>query len=214
MSELILDIETIPDKTLLPELRPEVALGNLKDPVKVAAKKAEWEENGQIKKMSVSPFMCEIVSIQAWSSELGFIDAESHNETSMLSFIDKAIADHSIIVGHNLIGFDLQVIAARAMITGHDSGDGIFKIGKAKRYSNNPFYDTMQVLAGWDRDKWKGLDWWCQRLGIEGKTGEGCKVYEMYQDGKREDIDAYCRDDVKATKALYDRIKTYYAYYK
>lgn len=132
----------------------------------------------------------------------------------MINFIDGAIADHELIVGHNLIGFDLQVINMRAMITGHDSKDGIFKIGKAKRYSNNPFYDTMQVLAGWDRDKWKGLDWWCQRLGLGGKTNHGSAVYQMYCDGKRDEIDAYCRDDVKATKALYDRIKSYYAYYK
>ena len=215
MHELILDIETIPDDTLLPELRPEASYGNLKDPVKIEIKKKEWEAEGQIKKMSVSPFMCKIVSIQAWSSiEQGYIAPESHEEADMLTFIDRAIEEHQLIIGHNLIGFDLQVINARAMITGHDSKDGIFKIGKAKRYSNNPFYDTMQVLAGWDRDKWKGLDWWCRRLGLEGKTGEGCKVYEMYQEGKRKEIDDYCRDDVKATKALYDRIKPYYAYYK
>lgn len=214
MKELILDIETIPDATLLPELKPEASLGNLKDPVKIAAKKAEWEEDGQVKKMSVSPFMCEIVSIQAWSSEQGYIEAESHCEGDMITFIDTAIADHELIIGHNLIGFDLQVINARAMITGHDSKDGIFKIGKAKRYSNNPFYDTMQVLAGWEKDKWKGLDWWCQRLGLGGKTNHGSAVHQMYLDGKRDEIDAYCRDDVKATKALYERINKYYAYYK
>jgi len=165
--------------------------------------------------MSVSPFTCKIVSIQAWSSiEQGYIAPESHEEADMLTFIDEAIESHQLIIGHNLIGFDLQVINARAMITGHDSKDGIFKIGKAKRYSNNPFYDTMQILAGWDRDKWKGLDWWCKRLGLESKSGEGSAVYQMYLDGKREEIDEYCRDDVKATKALYDRIKRYYEYYK
>ncbi len=215
MHELILDIETIPDDTLPDELRPEASYGNLKDPVKIATKKAEWEENGLIKKMSVSPFMCKIVSIQAWSSiKQGYISPESHEEADMITFIDKAIEEHQLIIGHNLIGFDLQVINARAMITGHDSKDGIFKIGKAKRYSNNPFYDTMQVLAGWEKDKWKGLDWWCQRLGLGGKTNHGSAVYQMYCDDKRDEIDAYCLDDVKATKALYDRIKPYYAYYK
>lgn len=210
MTELIFDIETVPDESLLPELRPEVALGNLKDPVKIAAKQKEWEGEGQIKKMSVSPFMCQIVSIQAWSSEDGYIDAGSNKEADMLAFIDKAMYDHQVIVGHNIIGFDLEVVKARAMITGYDGKSGIYKIGEARRYSNHPFYDTMQVLAGWDNSKWKGLDWWCKRLGVPTKTNHGSNVYQMWKEGKIVEINEYCRDDVKANKGLHDRIKPYY----
>lgn len=210
MKKLIFDIETIPDQALPKELRPEAALGNLKDPVKIAAKVQEWEEEGQIKKMSVSPFMCQIVSIQAWSSEDGYIDARSDNETDMIAFIEKAIFDHDLIIGHNVIGFDLPVIQARAMITGHKDHGGICKLNQTKRYSSHPFYDTMQELAGWDTSKWKGLDWWCKRLGIDGKSNHGSEVHGMYLDGKMEAIHEYCREDVRATKELYDRIKGYY----
>lgn len=211
MTELIIDIETVPDENLPVDLRPTAALGNLKDPVKIEAKQKEWEGDGQVKKMSVSPFMCQIVSIQAWSSEEGYIDVGSYDEADMLKFIDRAMYDHQVIVGHNLIGFDLEVIKARAMITEYDDKQGgIHKMGQARRYANHPFFDTMQELAGWDRDKWKGLDWWCNRLGISGKTNHGSNVYQMWKDGKRDEINAYCRDDVKATKELYDRIKGYY----
>lgn len=64
MSELILDIETIPDATLLADLKPSCKLGNLKDPKKIEDKLAEWDgSEGQVKAMSVSPSMCKIVSI-------------------------------------------------------------------------------------------------------------------------------------------------------
>lgn len=210
MSELILDIETIPDENLPTDLRPEPSLGNLKDPVKIEAKVKEWEGAGQIKKMSLSPFMCQIVSIQAWSSIDGYVDAGSYDETQMLNFIDKAVSSHDLIIGHNIMGFDFPVIKARSMITNHETQGGLVKFDKSRRYSSHPIFDTMQELAGWDKDKWKGLDWWCKRLGISAKSNHGSNVYQMWKEGKRDEINDYCRDDVTATKELYDRIKAYY----
>jgi predicted PolB exonuclease-like 3'-5' exonuclease len=156
ISELIIDIETVPDESLSVDLRPECALGNLKDPVKIEAKVKAWESDGQVKKMSVSPFMCQIVSIQMWSSiENDFIDTSGYSEAHLIAQLDAEIDRHSVTVGHNIIGFDLAVVKARAMM-------------------------------------------------------DGSNVYQMWKDGKRDEIDEYCKDDVRATKALYDRIKNYY----
>lgn len=209
MKELILDIETIPDQMMSNELKPEVSLGNLKDPIKIEAKQKEWEGEGQVKKMSVSPFMNQIVSVQAWSTmKDGFIDFNDViSESEKISTIMEMIYEHNIIIGHNIIGFDLTTIKMRAMI--HDIPlSGKFK--KLKKYSGYPFYDTMQQLAGWDSSQWKGLDWWCRRLGIEGKSNHGSNVYQLWKEGKQAEIDEYCKDDVRATKELYDRIKCYY----
>lgn len=208
ISKLIFDIETVPDENMLDDLKPEVSLGNLKDPVKVAAKIKEWEK-GQIKKMSVSPFMNQVISIQAWSTiENKFIEFDGYStEAGKINFIMELIGLHDLVIGHNIVGFDLTTIKMRAMV------HGIILPGKfkaLKKYSDFPFYDTMQQLAGWDSSQWKGLDWWCRRLGIEGKSNHGSNVYQMWKEGKQSEIDEYCRDDVRATKELYDRIHEFY----
>jgi DNA polymerase elongation subunit (family B) len=207
-SFLVVDIETVPSEDLPEELKPEVALGNLKDKDKIALKVQEWEENGQIKKMSVSPFMNQIVSIQMWSSiTKDYINTEGFSEVHLLVELDSAISNHDVIVGHGIYGFDLPTVMARAMINDVKL-DLRFK--PVKRYSNYPFYDTMQVLAGWEKDKWKCLDWWCARLGIKGKSGKASDVYKLWQEGKRKEIDDYCREDVRCSKELYLRIRDYY----
>lgn len=209
MTELVFDIETVPDETMPESLQPEPALGNLKDPVKIEAKIKEWKEGELIKKMSVSPFMNQIVSIQAYSVEdFEFIDfSDCKTEKEMIKHIFKLIDEASCIIGHNIIGFDLPTLQMRAMLHGVSLP---LQFRHIKKYSNRPFYDTMQVLAGWDSSKWKGLQWWCERLGIEGKTGHGSSVYEWWKEGKQEEIDSYCKDDVWANAQLYERIKNHY----
>jgi predicted PolB exonuclease-like 3'-5' exonuclease len=210
MNYIVLDIETIPDHDISKDLRPEVKLGNLKDKEKIEAKQAEWEENGQVKAMSVSTLMNKIVSIQMWSSKYDDFVKElqdlDNDEESMIKVFWDVVQSHDVVVGHNILGFDLPTILNRSMILGIEPT----KIFNMPRYRNYPLYDTMQILAGWDSSKWKGLDWLCQRLGIEGKTHDGSKVYRLCQEGKIDEIHEYCRNDVRMTMELFHKIEPYY----
>ena len=203
---LVIDCETIPAQDLMNDLKPTCKLGNIKDPVKIAVKEAEWEENGQIKSMSLDPAMCEIVSLQMYSSTMGEIVSGKGTEINQLARFTEESKRHTIIVGHNIMGFDLPVIKSRLMFN-NISGARDFSI---KRYSNFPIYDTMAILAEWQPDKWKSLNWWGQRLGFDVHESLGSEVHQMWKEGKLDEIHEYCKKDVMLTKKIYEKIKTIY----
>ena len=207
MSYLVIDLESCPDEALLDELKPKCKLGNVKDPLKVAVKEAEWEENGQVKAMSLDPAMCQIVSLQMWSSIYDdFVDMEEEEtEGDMLRTFAAEAVKHVVVVGHNVLNFDLPVIMMRALL----NQVKLPKI-KSRRYSSEEVFDTMEMLAGWQPDRRKSLEWWGRRLGLGGKSGSGSEVYQMWKDGRIEDIHKYCRDDVTLCRKIYEQMINIY----
>lgn len=200
-SFLVVDIETIPADDLMEGLKPQCALGNLVDPVKIAAKQTEWAMDGQVKKMSLSPAMNKIVSLQMWGDGDFYKSPES--ESILLSNFWYTVSHHSTIVGYNLINFDLPTIFMRSMLLGIKPSREL----PLRRYSKEPIYDVMQELAYWNPEHWKGLDWWSKRLGVGETIGSGADIYNLWKEGKQEEIDAHCRRDVELTRDIYERIK-------
>lgn len=203
----VIDIETVPDD-LPDELKPELRLGNLVDPAKIAAKKAEWEQD-QVKAMSVSPAMCKIIVTGIYSSKDGSTTIDSGDETDLIYAMWDAIRSHDSVVGYNHIGFDLPVLITRGMILGMP-----LYLPKEylnlRRYSSNPYYDCCQLLAGWEREKMKSLDWWARRLNLGSTHGSGADVYDLYLKGENEDIREHCEQDVMLTKSLFERMQNYW----
>lgn len=208
MNYCVIDIETIPADDLIEELRPEAKLGNLKDEKKIEAKKEEWEKSGQIKAMSVSPLMNKIVSIQIWSSEgeCFMKTPGSLGEIELIKAAWIAIEAHQLIIGYNHIGFDMPTLINRSMFLGIP----IPTFPSLKKYSTFPFYDVMQILAGWDSSKWVSLDWMAQRFGMKKNKGNASDVYPNYLAGKWKEIDDYCKEDVRQTHEIYKRMIGYY----
>lgn len=196
---LVIDLETVPDD-MAEDLKPQAALGNLVDPVKIAAKQKEWGEDGQVKKMSLSPSMNKIVSLQMWGE--GFYQ-QPKDETDMLSNFWYTVAHHGQIVGYNLINFDLPTILMRSMLLGVKPSREL----PLRKYSREPIFDVMQELAYWNPENWKGLDWWARRLGIGATIGSGADIYNLWKEGKQEEIDAHCRRDVELTRDIYEKIR-------
>ncbi|MFN2578370.1 MAG: ribonuclease H-like domain-containing protein [Pyrinomonadaceae bacterium] len=109
-----------------------------------------------------------------------------------------------LLVGHNIINFDLPFIFQRCLVN---------------RISVKPFidlsefhvagvYDTMRRwwLGGRNR---VGLDDIAWALGIESsKTGEveGSKVFDLYQAGRLAEIREYNLNDVRVTRKVYERM--------
>lgn len=82
-----------------------------------------------------------------------------------------------------------------------------------RRYTTFPHFDCKAVLTNWDAPRaGEGLDEWAQFLGVDGKLGgiSGKDVYPLYLGGMFDEITDYCRQDVDATTAIYERIHPFF----
>lgn len=124
---------------------------------------------------------------------------DSENDT-LRAFFDFMIDDylennvHSLVIGHNLIGFDLPFIRHRAIVT----EVGMPRLFKHyySRFSED-VYDTMYEWAGWNgRVSLNNLAY-----GLLGrsKLGFGGEVHEMSD----EQVVEYCAEDVRLTRDVY-----------
>ena len=111
-----------------------------------------------------------------------------------------------LLVGHNIVGFDLPFIFQRCLANNITVKPFI----DLSEFHVHGVYDTMRAwwLGGRNR---VGLDDIAWTLGIESsKTGEveGSKVFELYQAGKLAEIREYNLNDVRVTRKVYERIVT------
>jgi len=114
-----------------------------------------------------------------------------------------------LLIGHNILDFDLPFIVQRSIIRGvRPSVDFYFG-----RYRRAPIFDTMRI---WDCWKGKGatsLKKLAYALGLEcpkagGLTGEN--LYEAFCEGRYEEIYRYCMRDVKVTRNVWRKMNFTY----
>jgi len=209
------DIETIPCQLLPEGLKPEfnpdeVKLGNVKDQSKIDEKiekaKQEFEE-GLDKKMSLDPDLCEVVCFSYKTQD----DKWTYGHDQPLvcdawEVIRKAFLDHIPLVSFNGIQFDLPVLWHSAMKLNIPVSPQMYS-DLTKKYDNRYHYDLMQILAGWDRTRWKPLDFYLKLFGIGGKSGEGSEVYGWWKAGEYDKIKKHCEQDVLLTSKLFERLE-------
>lgn len=107
----------------------------------------------------------------------------------------------TVYVGHNIADFDLRVLKQRSMVLGVPLSMRIPFF--AKPWDSNP-YDTM---VKWDIKNMTSLDTIAKAFGIEGKNGlDGSMVWDMWKEGKIQEIAEYCKDDVRIVREIYNRM--------
>jgi DNA polymerase elongation subunit (family B) len=118
--------------------------------------------------------------------------------TEFWQFLQGFNTNRDLIIGHNIMDFDLPFIVQRSIIKGvRPTVD--FYFGK---YRNAPIFDTMRV---WDCWKWgnsTSLKKLAFALGLEcpkADSIDGSKIYDAYLAGRYEEIYRYCMGDVKTT---------------
>jgi len=215
------DIETVPSTNLPTEIIPQfdpstVKHGNTKDIAIRDAKEAKARaifNAGLTKTMSLHPDLCEVVCFVGMrydtisgEHEDTVVSGEPEAVLAAWKFISDAYHAFIPLVSYNGIGFDLPVLLHRAMDLNVTMSGRIYQ-DLTKRYSITYHYDLMQLLAGWDRQKWESLNFYLQRFGIGKKTGDGGDVYKMWKAGRTEQIEAYCKSDVLLTAKLFARIE-------
>ena len=228
MKVLTIDIETVPRFDLPEACVPKfdigsVKYGNLKDPVKRKAleEKEEAKFNAKLnKKMSTDPTlaqMCTFVGMVHDTDTDDIIEETSlqvcgddHDDYELAAdgwaLLQKCYRARIPLVTFNGQGFDLQVMYFRAMAQDVPVDKHMYDRFML-RYKNPYHYDLMQILANWDRTKWKGLDFYLNLFGLGSKGGmSGADVYPAYMAGEYEKIKTYCRHDVTETYKLFARL--------
>ena len=153
----------------------------------------------------------EIEGLTSNQSEHAFgIDAEGQEQietqalNEFLAFMSDFDPECDLLVGHNIINFDLPFIFQRCLA----NNIAVKPFIDLSEFNVRGVYDTMR---GW----WLGsrnrvaLDDVAWALGIESsKTSEveGSRVFELYQAGKLAEIREYNLNDVRVTRKVYERM--------
>lgn len=129
-------------------------------------------------------------------------DFETNEQTILSEFwqyISGFENSRDLIIGHNIMDFDLPFIIQRSVINGVRPTVG-FNFAK---YRCAPIFDTMRV---WDCWKWGGstsLEKLAFALRLENPKSveiHGSNLYQAYLSGRFEEIYQYCMRDVKVTR--------------
>jgi hypothetical protein len=174
------------------------------DDVEKAAKKA----TADLEKTSLSGLFGELAVI-SWANDndepctltRNFHRADGERE--MLQAFAECDVEGDTIVAHNS-EFDRSMIRQRAIVLG---------VALPRVYSSidvKPWESRWRcTMAMWtdDRRGRVSLDDLCLAFGLPGKGGvDGSMVAGMVRDGRIEEVAAYCADDVRRVRAIYQRM--------
>lgn len=203
---VVLDIETV--GAVSNEMRDYLidklkAPGNVKDPEKI--KRSIAEKAAAIdEKAALSPLTGEVAIVglaYSDSSHVEVISAKDGGEERLLVTLILRLgslrADGPLtLVTYNGKRFDLPFLAARAAIRGI-----FFPVGSRlpSAYSREHI-DLYDVLGE------GSLEQWAIALGMPRKKIPGAEIPRLIQDGKWEEAEEHCLEDIKVTLALYNKV--------
>ena len=113
-----------------------------------------------------------------------------------------------VLVTYNGRGFDLPVVALRALCHGVGLGWYYRESNVRARYSGEGHLDLCDWLADHGATRSGSLDSIARLIGLPGKTGvDGSQVEGLYQAGQLATIQQYCLSDVAQTALLFLRFR-------
>jgi len=111
------------------------------------------------------------------------------------------------LIHHNGRGFDLPLITYRAMNHNLQMPVRLNHYDIRYRFSNANI-DLMDEFSNYGASSYPKLKHLGYLIGVPFKqTGEGNEVLKMYREGKLDDIEHYCYEDVMATYIVWLRMK-------
>ena len=128
------------------------------------------------------------------------------NEQGMIRNFKKLMFDKDRLprrlVGHYVKGFDIPFLHKRSIVNG---------LGPLFDYDSKPWeynaYCTGEMFS-LERNKVPSLDTLCCALGVDSpKDGiDGSNVYDLFKQGKHQEIIDYCKQDVRAVRDIYNAL--------
>jgi predicted PolB exonuclease-like 3'-5' exonuclease len=216
---LVLDLETIP--TDRAEVRDYIA-ATISAPAQM--KKAEtiaaWEAND--KPAAVEEAVAKTgldgsfgrVCVIGWAVDDGepmtvaSADDEGYllREFAMRLVIPPSERHTTTVIGFNCAAFDLRFLTQRYIVHGIKPPMVIARAAQAKPWESEKLFDCMVQWAGIGGRI--SLDKLCLALSIPSPKGEldGSKVWQFVKDGRIAEVEAYCKRDVEAARAIWRRM--------
>ncbi len=115
-------------------------------------------------------------------------------EENQVEELFEALCESKLIVGHNLFGFDYQLIQP------YLTQDVFCALGK-KGKTIDIMFELAQTLGR--QVKWVKLDDLASRNIGMSKTHDGKDIPKLWRDGKHDEVKAYLINDLKMTEAVY-----------
>lgn len=199
MRKIFLDIETLPPDRETMEAPANLETCDDKDFRKLALKAEKGriltigviiEENGEVTHQGL--FGRDRVT------GMFHVD-EARTLRCFWNLIGKVRENNDLLIGHNILDFDLPFLIKRSIINRVKPPQISFR-----RYQKNPIYDTM-----WEWSLWAhriSLNDVAEAIGVNSsKTGDidGSQIYDYYSAGRHEEIGLYCMRDVECTREVY-----------
>lgn len=231
-SSLVLDIETVSDENIPPELLQNLydkievkADGRIKDEVKIQIdlnEKMEKAKENLRESFALSPLTGKICCVgyklygDLLHSTAGVTITEgtktlcSKDEIEILENIQQVLdfTDQlTTFITFNGKSFDLPFLKVRAAIHGININ---FPRNDTK-YNLDSHFDIRSALTNFDNYGKGTLSQWAMRFGIElpvEHTGNAIQV--CYNGGDLEAISNICKSDVETTHQLYNKIKDFW----
>ena len=125
------------------------------------------------------------------------------SESEIIRDFWAPLKPRDLIVGHNVLDFDLRFLQQRSWILGITPSRRF----DTRRYYTNEVIDTLQLWTNWSGNK-KGvtLDALGSVLGCGRKTADGSNVAQWWVERDIESIKRYCRDDVRLSYSVFCRL--------
>jgi len=131
------------------------------------------------------------------------ITLAGEDEARIISGFWDALRPGDVVIGHNVLDFDLRFLQQRSWILGIQPSRTL----DTRRYYTADVVDTLHVWTNWSGNK-KGvtLDALGAALGCGRKTAEGANVAQWWAERDIDSIKKYCREDVQLTYRVFCRL--------
>jgi len=126
------------------------------------------------------------------------------DERKILEGFWANITENDVLVGHNVLDFDIKYLKQRSWIQQVKPSIDV----NMRKYWTEDVYDVMSVWTNWSY-KYKGasLDNIAQALGLGGKNGHGSEVAHLWANREYVKLMDYCLSDVMLAYQIYCRMK-------
>lgn len=196
---LFFDIETIPAAKKQHEILKQIHAKKLEDGKKVSGNFVEYLEA-----TSFDGAFGRIICIGYAKDDESAKILKGEEEQILKDFWEIG-KKADLFIGFNNMDFDLRFIYQRSVINRVIPTRNL----NFARYRSNPIFDVMHEWNKWDQRSHISLDSLAKALDIESPKGgeiEGKNVWQAYQEGKIDQICAYCKKDVEVTRQIYKRM--------
>jgi predicted PolB exonuclease-like 3'-5' exonuclease len=213
---LVLDIETVPDRELLPPVEPVIETETRDEAPTATPNPASPTRAAERTGRSFPPLYAHrpvVIGVMWMNDELGVkrigTIGENKDEASMMADFATFMARfRPHVVSWNGRCFDMPVLALRALRFGLDFGWYYQGEGYRYRYSEEGHLDLCDTFSDHGAAKLTSLDGAARLIGLPGKSGvDGSQVEGLYYAGQIEALRRYCLSDVAQTAFLFLRWK-------